>query len=92
MIRITRASDDQGAVLRIDGQLRSEDVDELGKEYRNVEGPAVLELTNLRSADAAGVALLLELVSLGAEVRGASPYIELLLRRKPYGQAKEGKP
>lgn len=45
-----------------------------------MEGSAILDLSNLSSADPAGVEVLLELVSLGTQIRGASPYIELLLK------------
>lgn len=79
-IRITRTSDAHETVLRIDGQLRCENVAELTKEHRFVEGPLVLELSNLQSADTAGVDVLLELISMGVQIRGASPYIELLLK------------
>ena len=69
-------------VLRVDGRLTSEDLDELSREFRAVQGAAVLELSDLQSADRPAVELLQELVSLGAELRGASPYIELLLKSK----------
>ena len=79
-IRITRTSDACGTVLQVDGQLCSENVAELTKEHRSVDGPVVLELSDLQSADAAGVDVLLELISLGVQIRGASPYTELLLK------------
>ena len=79
-IRITRTSDACGTVLQVDGELCSENVAELTKEHRSVEGLAILDLSNLSSADPAGVEVLLELVSLGTQIRGASPYIELLLK------------
>lgn len=79
-IRITRTSDSQETVLRIDGQLCLENVAELTREHLSVEGPLVLELSDLQSADKAGVDVLLELISLGVSIRGASPYIELLLK------------
>ncbi len=79
-IRITRTSDDRETVLRVDGRLDRETVADLAKEHRSVEGLLVLELSELQSADPDGVELLLELVSLGAQIRGASPYIELLLK------------
>jgi carbon storage regulator len=78
-IRITRTSDAGGTVLQVDGQLCSENLAELTKEHRSAEGALILDLSNLQSTDPAGVVVLLELVSLGAEIRGASPYIELLL-------------
>lgn len=82
-LRITRTSDACETILRIDGQLCSENVVELTKEHWSVDGPLVLELSNLQSADTVGVDVLLELISMGAQIRGTSPYIELLLKRKP---------
>jgi anti-anti-sigma regulatory factor len=79
-IRIIKTSNAPETVLQIDGQLRAEDVAELVKEQRSVDGPLVLELSNLQSADEVGVNVLLELISIGAQIRGASPYIELLLK------------
>ncbi|MHC4179498.1 MAG: hypothetical protein ACYSWU_18455 [Planctomycetota bacterium] len=81
-VRITVTREAHLTVLRIDGQLRSEDVGELANERAAAQGPLVLELSNLQSADPKGVEVLLELVALAAEVRGASPYIELLLKTK----------
>jgi len=80
-VRITKTANHRGTVLRVDGHLRREDVGELVREYRSLEGRAVLELSDLQSADAVGVRILSELVSLGAEIRGASPYISLLLEK-----------
>jgi len=84
-IRITKTASDREAVLRVDGQLRAENVAELTREQRSVEGPLVLDLSNLQSADEAGVDVLLELISMGIRIRGASPYIELLLNSNPHG-------
>ncbi len=60
--------------------LSSQNVAELTKEHRSVEGTLVLELSNLQSVDPVGAKVLLELVSLGSQIRGASPYIKLLLK------------
>jgi anti-anti-sigma regulatory factor len=79
-IRITKTSDACATILRVDGQLCSENAAELTKEHRSVEGALVLELSNLQSVDRTGVDVLLELISLGAQIRGASPYVELLLK------------
>jgi ABC-type transporter Mla MlaB component len=81
-VRITRKSAAQWTVLRVDGHLTADDVDELARESRSVEGALALDLVDLRSADSAGVSLLQELLARGAELRGASPYIELLLQRQ----------
>jgi hypothetical protein len=80
-VRITMTVEAPQTVLRIDGRLRSEDVDELTAALRSVQGTAILDLSELQSADREGADVLRKLVSLGAEVRGASPYIQLLLKK-----------
>ena len=80
-IRITRISEPHETVLHIAGRLMSEDVGELTKEFQGIDGPVTLNLAGLQSAAPDGVATLLEIASLGAELRGASSYIELLLKR-----------
>ncbi len=80
-IRITKTADAHETVLRIDGRLHSENVAELTREFQGIDGPVALDLSELQSSDPDGVAMLLEIGSLGAELRGASPYIELLLKR-----------
>jgi len=80
-VRITKTIDELRTVLRIDGRLRSEDVEELARVFRSVQGATVLDLSELKWADRDGVEILRELVALGAEVRGASPYVALLLER-----------
>jgi len=82
-IRITTICEAHQNVFRVDGQLSVEDVDELTRECRSSQAPTVLELSNLRSADSAGVKCLQELISHGVEIRGASPYIDLLLQNTP---------
>jgi hypothetical protein len=80
-VRITKASETKKTVLLVDGYLNAEDVGEPARIYRSSQGSSGLELSNLRSADSAGVKCLQELILLGAEISGASPYIELLLKR-----------
>jgi len=80
-VRITKASDSGMTVLHVAGRLRSEDVDALNGEFQGVDGPVALELSELQSADPAGIAALSKIGSLGAEMRGASTYIQLLLAR-----------
>ena len=82
-VRIRKTCDSDQTVLWVDGYLTVEDVGELDREYRSAQGSIALELTNLLSADSAGTECLRELISLGAEIRGDSPYIALLLEKKP---------
>lgn len=78
-IRVVRFSEDQRTVLKIDGRLQSVDVPELDQEIRSVAGPLVLDLSELMSADKAGIERLRELQADGAELRGASRYVQMLL-------------
>ena len=82
-IRVSVISEAGETVLRVDGHLKTEDVDELAREYRSVKRPPVLDLSNLNSADSAGVDCLRQLIVQGAHVRGTSPYLDLLLESKP---------
>jgi len=79
-IRIIQTVDDCQTVLKVDGWLKADDVEELSRVSQSVQGATALDLSELHSADREGVAVLRELVSLGMEIRGASPYIELLLK------------
>ena len=82
-VRIVTGREANLTVFRVDGYLTVDDIGELDREYRSAEGPRVIDLSNLQSADAEGVKCLRELILLGAEIRGTSPYIELLLQDQP---------
>jgi len=78
-VRITSLEESTGRVVRIDGWLAAADVaaleDAVGGRVRGTR----LELTELRSADAAGVAALRGLEARGARLHGAAPFLRLLL-------------
>jgi ABC-type transporter Mla MlaB component len=74
---------DHGIVLKVDGQLNASDVTELSRACQSAQGSRVLDLAELQSADCAGLEILRELVSSGAQIKNASPYIELLLKSHP---------
>lgn len=82
-IRIRTIAEAGRTVVKVDGRLKEADLEELSKVVPSVQMGTVLELSELRSADRAALERLRELISLGVEVRGASPYIELLLETKP---------
>jgi ABC-type transporter Mla MlaB component len=67
------------AKLKLDGALTGEEGPELRRACGGVKGRLALDLTDLRSVDRQGVGVLRELRAQGAEIVGASPYIELLL-------------
>ena len=79
MIRITDTTELDQTIWRIDGRLTAEDISVLDKRCSEVGRPHVLDLAGLQSADSAGSEKLLGLASDGVEIRGASPYLRLLL-------------
>ena len=79
-IHISATAQVTRTVVKVDGRLHAEDVQELTRVFGAVQGSTELDLSELTSADRTGVAVLRELVSRGTNVRGASPYIELLLK------------
>jgi hypothetical protein len=78
-VRITRTTEAGKTVIRVDGQLSVESVPELRRECQLAEVHFVLGLSGLLSADNAGLEILRELASDGAELRGASTYVQMLL-------------
>jgi hypothetical protein len=66
-------------VVRVEGWLEGEAVAELDRVISGGPGPLRLDLSELRSADTAGLAALRVLRAGGASIAGASPYIKLLL-------------
>ena len=67
-------------VVRLEGWLAGDGVAELERIVSGGTGPLRIDLSELRSADAAGLAALRALHAAGALLVGASPYIKLLLR------------
>ncbi len=80
-IRIRTISEPGTTVIKVDGRLTVDDTEELVRIFREVAGPAALDLTELQSADRACVVLLRESIAAGMELRAASPYVELLLKK-----------
>jgi ABC-type transporter Mla MlaB component len=80
-LRITPAGSGPSATLKVDGRLTSEEVAELRLACDRVEGRLILDLSGLQSADRQGVSVLQELRTKGAELIGASPYLQILLDR-----------
>jgi hypothetical protein len=66
-------------VIHADGRLSRLSVAELEGVLRTTAGPITLDLTNLLSADDAGVAVLRSFSDKGVRLVGVSPYMALLL-------------
>ena len=65
--------------VSVAGRLDKRAVSEFVKTCLSVEGELVLDLNHLRSADPAGIGEIQRQVQGGAVLRGASPFIRLLL-------------
>jgi ABC-type transporter Mla MlaB component len=79
-IHVSHARHPQGTVLKVDGHLKADDVAELSKACRSANDLNTLDLSDLQSADKAGLEILRELSSLGVQLQNASPYIKLLMK------------
>ena len=67
------------SVIRLEGWLEGDVVTELERVVAESARPLRLDLTQLRSADPAGLTVLKALRGQGAVLVGASPYLRLLL-------------
>ena len=79
-LRISETVHGTEKVFQVAGELVEEGVPELERVCRGWSGTMVLDLENLRSADALGLKTLLALEKEGAELRGLSHYLSLRLR------------
>jgi anti-anti-sigma regulatory factor len=78
-IRIDTTHNESATVVYVAGRLKGDAVGELSSECARIGGPFTLDLDDLVSADAAGIRLLRGLHKSGAEVRGLTPYLQLLV-------------
>jgi hypothetical protein len=82
-IRVTTIAQASGTFVKVAGWFKAEDVEEFVHLLEQLDGDTVLELSELQSADRAGVEVLRELIASGVQLRGASPYVDLLLKAEP---------
>ena len=66
------------------GSVNLINLPELDKVTHDESAPLCLDLSGLRLADSEGIAALLRLQKAGAVMRGASPYLKLLLHGAPH--------
>jgi anti-anti-sigma regulatory factor len=83
-IRIDITSEGPETVVHIAGRLSGVAVAQLRKACDPIEGAFVLDLSNLLFADDAGIDVIHTIVEEGAEIRGVSPFIQLLLDDTPW--------
>ena len=78
-IRVTAEVGETVTTIRIEGKLTSRSVPDVRAACESVDPPLHLDLSGLFSADRDGIRALRSLSEAGAELRGASPYINQLL-------------
>jgi hypothetical protein len=77
--------------VRVDGELRDEGVEELREACASAL-PTVLDLSGLLSVDEPGLEAIRRLADEGMTVRGASPYVAMLLHRGGGDARGKGRP
>jgi anti-anti-sigma regulatory factor len=79
LIKIDITSEGSETVVHIAGRLSGASVAQLRKACDPIEGAFVIDLSNLLFADDAGIDTIRTIGEKGAKVRGASPFVQLLL-------------
>ena len=77
-VRVSTEAGETVTIIRIEGQLTSASVPDVRAACESAKPPLCLDLSGLRSADTGGIRALQSLSEAGAELRGASPYINQL--------------
>jgi anti-anti-sigma regulatory factor len=78
-IRVTTEAGETVTTIRIEGTLSSASVPDVRAACGSANPPLRLDLSGLRLADSDGIRALRSLSEAGAELHGASPYINQLL-------------
>ena len=81
-VRITTLIGAKTTTIRVEGWLGVLEANELLGECRSADQPLRLSLEGLISMDDAGIRALRALKAHGAELTGASPYVQQLLNTK----------
>ena len=78
-IRLDFKSDGFQTVVNIAGRLTGREVDQLEKACNTIEEPFVIDLSHLLFADDEGINAIRWISEKGAQIQGASPFVQLLL-------------
>lgn len=82
-IRIDITAEGPETVVHVAGRLSEGAVAQFRQACDPIKGAFVLDLSGLLFADATGIDVIRMTVEKGAEVRGASPFVRLLLEDAP---------
>ncbi len=85
-IRIDHIRFGKKSVVHNAGRLAGSAVAQLKKICDPIEGPFVIDLSSLIFVDDEGIEAIRAIVSRGAKIHGASPFIGLLLQSAAYGR------
>jgi len=78
-IRIDKEAEGNDVVLYVAGRLAGDAITQLTDACESMENHCVLDLSNLMFTDDAGAESIRALCEKGAEIRGASSFIKLLI-------------
>ncbi len=78
-LRIDIITEESVVVLDLSGRLAGRTVKQLTDVCEPIEGKFVMDLSNLKFADDSGIDVIRKLRKKGAEIRGASAFIKLLM-------------
>jgi len=81
MIRIALRRDDSRTIVSVAGKLEEKHLAELREQCSATTTKLVFDLSDLTSADRTAIQWLANRHGRGDEIKGASPYIKLLLKR-----------
>jgi len=81
-IRIDIESEGPDVIFHVAGRLAGPAIAQLADACESMEGHYVLDLSKLMFANEAGVEVIQTLCERGAEIRGASTFINLLINGK----------
>ncbi len=81
-IRIDIESEGPDVVLHVAGRLTGPAIEQLAEACEPMKGRFVLDLSKLKFADDAGTEAIRTLRERGADIRGASSFIKLLINGK----------
>jgi len=81
-MRITRVDSNEGTLLRVDGRLEGEGVNELEQACREARSPLILNLAGVLWIDDRATETLQRMMADDTVVTNASPYVALRLNRK----------
>jgi anti-anti-sigma regulatory factor len=82
-IRIDITSEGSKTVVHVTGRLSGGAVAQFRQACDPIEDACVLDLSDLLFADATGIDIIRTIVEKGTEIRGASPFVRLLLEDTP---------